>query len=154
MGASTAVTQMIMFIAALGIATGLLMGIKAFSDTAEGSFKTQSDGFNNQIKTSIKIELISHDDTEDITSIYAVNRGQTSIKLDDIDVYINGIRFPRSTDNRTIEVIADTETINTGIWDYKEKILIKANMTLNPSISHEATIIGPHGARDDESFSI
>lgn len=154
MGASTAVTQMIMFIAALGIATGLLMGIKAFSDTAEGSFKTQSDDFNNQITTAIKIELISHDDVDDITSIYVVNRGQTNMKLNSLDVYIDGIRLPRNTDNRTIEMISDTETVNTGIWDPKEKILIKANMTLNPLISHEATVTGPYGAIDKDSFSI
>ena len=42
MGSSTVVTHLILFIAVLGIATGLIITVKNYIDQTEGTFKEKS----------------------------------------------------------------------------------------------------------------
>ncbi len=154
MGMSTVITQVILFIAVLGIVSGLLVSIKNYTDKTEGAFSQKSAEYNNVIKTNIKIDVISHDNNTDTTWIYVRNTGQTNMKPEHIDVYIDGIRFPRNDSNRTIEVLWDTEIEDIGIWNPKEELLIKAFMELNENISHNVIVTTPYEVRDTDSFSI
>ncbi|MGM5482028.1 MAG: hypothetical protein ACQESF_01060 [Nanobdellota archaeon] len=154
MGASTVVTHMILFIAVLGIASGLLIGLKNFSDNAESSFKSQSDAFNNQMKTSFEIEVVHYNNNTETTHIYVRNTGETKHKPEDIDVYIDGIRFPRNETNRTIKIIDDTEVIEKGIWNNKEKILIKAKRKLSDDKTHKVVMTSPYEGKVTDTFSI
>ena len=152
--ASSIVTQTILFIAVLAMATGLIFGIKAFVDNTQNSIKTQSDEFNNQIGTSFNIELVYFNNNTNETSVFIRNTGQTSIKIEQVDIYINGIRFPRNESNRTIEVLADTEVTDIGVWDPKEAIKIVAKMGLEENKKHTVVVTTPYSGRDSEYFSI
>jgi len=152
--ASTAITHVILFIAVLGIASGLLVAIKNYSDKTEGTFKEKSDDYNKIIKTNIKIEVIHYNNVSNVTSIYVRNTGKTNMYTKDMDVYIDGLRAPRNDTNRTIEILTDTEVTNPGVWDPKEQILIKVNRTLNKDIGHEVIVTTPYTVRDSDSFSI
>lgn len=153
MGASTVVTHMILFIAVLGIATGLLVGLKTFSDNAESSFKTQSDAFQNQIKTSIAIELVHYNNETETTKVYVKNTGETKHRLGEIDVYLNGERIPRNETNRTIGVLSDTERTEEGVWNKKEKILIEIYDALQEEETHEVIVTTPYEGRASETIS-
>lgn len=154
MGASTVVTHMILFIAVLGIASGLLVGLKNFSDNAESSLKSQSDAFNKQVKTSFDIEVVHYDNNTDTTKVYVRNTGETKHDLDNIDVYIDGYRFPRNTTNRSIEILKDTEKLDPGIWNKKEKILIKAKKEIAEGQTHKVIVTSPYQGRATKTFSI
>ena len=52
MGTSTVITHVILFIAVLSIASGLLIVIKNYADETEGTFKQKSDEYNKIIKTT------------------------------------------------------------------------------------------------------
>ena len=154
MGMSTVITQVILFIAVLGIVSGLLVSIKNYTDKTEGAFSTKSNEYNQIIRTNIKIEVVQHNNFTNTTWVYVRNTGQTNMKPEQIDVYIDGVRFPRNNSNRTIEVLWDTEIEDVGIWNPKEELLIKAFMWLNENITHDVIITTPYEVRDSESFSI
>jgi len=152
--ASTVVTHVIIFIAVLSIASGLMVAIKNYADKTEGSFKQKSDEYSKIIKTHITIDVIHYENSTNTTWIYIRNTGQTDMKPSQIDVYIDGARFPRNVGNRTIEVSADTDAVDTGIWNPKEQLLIKAFRFMNNTISHEVIITTPYSVRDSDTFSI
>lgn len=154
MGSSTVMTHVILFIAVLGIASGLLITIKNYADQTEGTFKQKSDDYNQIVKTSIKIEVISYNNNSNTTWIYIRNTGQTEMKPAQIDIYIDGVRFPRDNGNRTIEILSDTDLVNIGIWNPKEQLLIKAFKYLNNTITHEVIVTTPYSVSDSETFSI
>ncbi len=154
MGASTIIAQIILFIAVLGIASGLIVVIKNYSDQTEGVFKDKSNEYDQIIKTSIKIAVISYNNDTDTTWIYVSNTGQTSMKPSQVDVYIDGIRFPRNDTNRSIGVLSDTDIVNKGLWDPKEQLLIKAYRHLDDTKSHEVIVNTPYSVRDSDTFSI
>ena len=154
MGSSTVMTHVILFIAVLSITSGLLVAIKNYADETEGTFSIKSEEYNKVIRTDINIELVYHNNETNITYVYVRNTGQTNMKIDQIDIYIDGLRFPRNDSNRTIGVEPDTEIINTGAWDPKEQLLIKADRYLDNTVSHEVVVATPYSVRDTESFSI
>jgi len=100
MGASTIITHLILFIAVLGIASGLLIVIKNYADQTEGTFTQKSDEYNKVIQTNIKIEVISYKNATNTTWVYIRNTGKTSMKPSNIDIYIDGMRFPRNASSR------------------------------------------------------
>ncbi len=154
MGASTVVTQTILFIAVLTIATGLIIGIKNFSDKTESSLNTQSNAYNELIKTDISIDVVHYDNTTNITTIYARNTGKTKIDPEKVDVWIDGIRIARNTSIRNISVEPDTDRINKGIWDSKEILKITIRKDLNKDEIHEAIVMTPNSVKDSDVFSV
>ncbi|MFP4403310.1 MAG: hypothetical protein ACLFPJ_03095 [Candidatus Woesearchaeota archaeon] len=155
MGADTVATHLILFIAVLAIATGLVIGIKNFSDNAESSIKEKGDAINQQIKTSLAIEVISYNNDSKKLNVYARNIGKTNLKIDQIDIYINGQRIPRNTDNRTITVLEDTTNSNTPlVWNPNELIEIIINKEMDENTINELTITTQYNFKKTESFSI
>lgn len=154
MGASTVVSQLIMFIAVLSIATGLIFGIKSFTDNAELAAQEKGKALNMQIKTAYEIEHVYYNNNTEVTSIYLRNTGETMISPDQVDVYIDGIRIPRNSTNRTITILTDTETVNPDIWDPKEKIHIQVFMALSNTITHEILVTTPYSGSEKETFSV
>jgi archaellum component FlaF (FlaF/FlaG flagellin family) len=153
LGFSVVTTHVILFIAAIGIATGLLFGIKNFSDTAESSINMKADDYNNKIKTSIQVEMISFDEDRNITNVYVRNTGRTMLDPLKMDVYLDGVRIPRNSTNRTIEVTDDTDLINEGIFDPKETIHIAIFGYVDDLRTHDVTVTTPYEVKDSETFS-
>jgi archaellum component FlaF (FlaF/FlaG flagellin family) len=87
------------------------------------------------------------------THIYLKNTGQTLLDPSKFDVYIDGIRIPRNDSNRTIEVLADTDTINLGILDPKEGLHIQVFGDIREDVTHEVTVTTQYETRDSDFFS-
>jgi archaellum component FlaF (FlaF/FlaG flagellin family) len=154
MGMSTIITHVILFIAVISIASGLLIGIKNFADQSESAFNTKKDEFNQQIGTDITIEVIHYNNQTDQTSIFVKNTGLTIMKPSQIDVYIDGLRIPRNDTNRSIAVLSDTDTVDIGFWNPKEELKIVVNLALNENKSHDVIVTTPYETSDTETFSV
>jgi archaellum component FlaF (FlaF/FlaG flagellin family) len=154
MGSSTVITHVILFIAVLSIASGLLVVIKNYADQTEGTFVQKANEYDKNIKTGIHIETLSYDNVTNTTLVYIRNTGQTSMDPVQIDVYIDGYRFSRDSSNRSVTVEADTEVVSTGIWDPREVLFIRATRDLNRDIIHEVKVLTPYTVSDTESYSI
>jgi len=153
MGASTVVTQVILFIAVLGIASSMIVAIKHYTDETEAVFNEKSDKHNQMLQTSINIDVIRYNNATNLTYIYVKNIGSTSMDTDKIDVYIDGTRMPKDG-NLSVGVVSDTEITNTGKWDPKELLLIVANKSLDKDISHDVIVVTPYSIQDTDTFSI
>ncbi len=154
--ASTVVTHLIIFIAVISIATGLIIGFKNFSDQSQSAFKSKVEELNNHIKTSIKIEVISYDNESNETRIYVRNIGDTKLRPEYVDVYIDGFRFSRNEsekNSRTVEILNDTNTIDTDLWNPKEELYIVAKKRLNSGETHEVIVTTQYEGSDQDSFS-
>lgn len=154
MGFSELATQMIMFVAVITVASGLVIVFNTSVTKTSNSIQTKTDTLAQTMKTDVTIDMVSYDSSSNTTYVYVKNTGKTQLQVNDTDVYLNGFRISRNTTNRTIEVLPDTDTINPGIWDPKEQILIKVFDKLNSSTTHKVTITTEYDVQDTEEFSI
>lgn len=147
-------SQVIMFIAVVTVTSFLVVAFNGYISETSSSITMKNDYLVNQIKSDISIDVVSHNAVSDTTFVYVKNTGKISLKLDDTDIYFNGLRVPRNDTNRTIEILSDTDTINTGIWDPKEEVLIKVYQSLSGTESHKVIVAAQYDIKDLEEFSI
>jgi len=150
--AGTAVTHLIIFIAALGIATGLIIALNNYANETQGAVGTQTDRYNDFILTSISIDVVSYDNETNITHVYVRNTGEKKLKPALVDVYMDGVRISDSMSNRSI--VPDTEMLETGIWNTKEVLHIEVKQFLNSTKEHEVRVITDNSFQDSETFSV
>lgn len=154
MGMGNISSHLIMFIAVLSVSTLVVGVFNDQMDMTANSIVTQQNWLSQQIKTDISIEVVTFiNGTENQTYIYLENTGATTLDINDVDVYIGGIRIPRNISDRTIEVLADTEVTNTGYWDPKEQVKIRVNKTLEENKTFEVIVATQYGGSDIEEFS-
>ncbi|MFW6014092.1 MAG: hypothetical protein ACOCZ6_05300 [Nanoarchaeota archaeon] len=154
--ANNIVTHLILFIAVLGIATGVVISFKSFSDDAQTSMDERSKAFQAKLDTSFEVEVVHHNNETNITRIYSRNTGEKSHRIEDIGVYINGIRIPHKEENMTIEIVEETVKANEGedIWDKGEKLFIKVHKSLEQGQVHRIIVTTPHEGRVTEEISV
>ena len=153
MGMSNIASNLIMFIGVLVVSTALIAVFNGYVDKTSDALTEQQDMITNQLKTSVEIEVIHYDNETNTTTAYVENTGSTILKIDDIDVFIDGTRIPRNSANRTIEVISDTDTVNIGKWDPKESVKITINKSLEENRSYKLIITTAYSGLAMEEFS-
>lgn len=155
MGFSNMATQVIMFVSVLVIATALVIFFNNYSNETMDTANIQRQELSEKIKTDVTIDVLSYDNSTNPHTIiaYVKNTGLIPINLDVIDVYINKERIPRDNNNRTIEIISDTDTINVGQWDSKELILVTVFKNVTQLQTHTFDLILENGKRDSGEFS-
>ncbi len=153
MGFGNIASQLIIFIVVMSLSATVAVTARGYVLSTVSSLGTQKDVLSEQMKTQIAIELSSYDSSSDETRVYVKNIGNTMISLENVDVFIDGARVPRSLDNRTIEVMADTDTLNIGVWDRGEVVYFMTNMTLKGGITHTITVSTGNGVSDEDIFS-
>lgn len=153
MGFSSITATLIMFIAVMSLATGLVMVMKTTVDETSSSLTIRTDILKNTLQTEIDVSSISYNNITEVTTINMQNVGKTKLKTDLVDIYLDGIFMPRNDSNRTIKVIESTDTKNPGIWDPSEVLEIKVfkNMTKE---THTIVVTSQYGAREEDSFSV
>lgn len=154
--ASTVVTHLILFIAVLGIATGVVVSFKSFADDAESSIHERSEAFQARMQTSFEIDMLHHNNETNTTKIYARNTGEESHRLEDVGVYLNGIRIPHAEEDMTIQIEEDTVRANEGqdIWDKGEIMYVEVYKNLEEAQIHKVVLTTPHDGREEREFSI
>jgi archaellum component FlaG (FlaF/FlaG flagellin family) len=153
MGFSGLASQVIMFIAVITVTSILVVVFNGYITNTSNSIAIQNDYLVNQLKSDISIDVVSYAN-DNTTMIYVKNTGKVALRLNDTDVYLNGLRIPRNVTNRNIEVLSDTDTINPGTWDPKEQVLIEVYQKLNDTLSHKVIVSAQYDVKDIEEFSI
>lgn len=151
MGFGNVATTIIMFIAVLMLATGVIITINNQLEQSQASMKVQNDYLNNQLKTNILINEVNY--TAGTTTLYIINQGKTVLKLDKTDVYLDAAFIPRNETNRTIALESSTDITNPGLWDPDEIATIKINKILQGG-EHRVAVTTQYGVKDEELFSI
>ena len=154
MGFSDLATQIIMFIAVITVATGLIVVFNASVTEASNSVRIRTDTLSLTMRTDITIDMVSYESSTNTTFVYVRNTGKTMLTPNQTDVYLNGFRIPRNESYRTIEIIEDTDLINPGVWDPSEQIIIKIFQELNSSVIHEVTVATEYNVQQTEKFSV
>ncbi|MBN2567599.1 hypothetical protein JXB02_05975 [Candidatus Woesearchaeota archaeon] len=153
MGFSSVTAHLIMFIAVMGLATGLVATFKNYVDSNNDAMSAQWTYMSNNIKTDITISNSGYDNVTNLTTVYAQNTGKTQLDPDYVDVYIDDLFIPRDTSNRTIQIVPSTDTSNPGVWDPKEILEIVVNGSLADG-SHTVDVATQYGVADTDTFSV
>ena len=153
MGFSSITSTLIMFIAVMSLATGLVVVMKQSVDETSSSLSVRTDILKNTLQTELEISTISYNNITEVTTVNVQNIGKTRLKPELVDIYIAGVFTPRNTSNRTITVTDSTDTKNPGLWDPHEVIEIQVfkNMTKE---THTVVVTSQYGAREEDSFSV
>lgn len=151
MGFGNVATTIIMFIAVLMLATGVLITMNNQIEQSQASMKVQNDYLNNQLKTNILINQVNYSAGQ--TTLYVMNEGKTILKLDKTDVFLDAEFIPRNDTNRSITIETSTDITNPGLWDPDEMVKIVINQTLTAG-EHRVAVTTQYGVKDEELFSI
>ncbi|MFW5746348.1 MAG: hypothetical protein ACOCWQ_02225 [Nanoarchaeota archaeon] len=154
MGFGEIASAAIMFIAVTSAATLLAFVFNNYANSASASISTRQTFMNEQLKSDITIENVLYDVTSQQVKVYVRNTGQSAMKINYTSAFIANERVDFSSAAASIEVISDTDTVNTGIWDSKETVLITSNQSITPGVTHTVAIITQYGVKDEYEFSI
>lgn len=154
MGFSGLTTQIIMFIAVMGMATGLIAVFQGYVDESSGAMTAQWEVMASNIKTDITISSVSYDNDTNTTTMYVLNTGKTILDIEKIDIYMDGLFMPRDELNRTINVTPSTDSKNTGLWDPKEVLEVRVYKGFDDTDTHIVDISTQYGVKDSETFSV
>lgn len=150
MGFGSIATTIIMFIAVLLLATGVLITLQSNIDKSQASMQASAELLNNEIITNMDITSTNY--TSNNLRVYLINNGKSTLKLDRIDAYVDDVFIPRNDTNRTIQIEASTDIKNPGLWDPNEIIRIDIATTLGAG-EHIVKITTQYGNREEELFS-
>ena len=149
--AENVIASLILFIAVMALATTTTIVFKNYLDKSGAAVNEQQQKSVDIMKTSFNIAIATYNDAT--TTIYVKNTGSTRFDPQDIDIYIDGIRIPRNSGNRTIQVTEDTDTINPGIWDPQEELEIQVFKEYSNSQTRTLLISAPNGVTAKTEFS-
>jgi archaellum component FlaF (FlaF/FlaG flagellin family) len=128
----------------------LIIVISAFAmiqgrmvESTQLTIQTQQERLE-QSKTEMEVVSISYDalPTPDNTTIVLNNTGQNKIELAYLDVFIDNVRLPRDSQNRTLELVGNAA--NPLHWDPGEGLRIDALLDLSEG-SHMAVVSTEYG---------
>ncbi|MCB9358838.1 hypothetical protein H6503_02820 [Candidatus Woesearchaeota archaeon] len=152
MGFGTIASQIIVFMAVLGVCASLVFVTKNIIQDTSTGLKYQKDKMIDSINTDITITSVIYNQSQvpDNTTVIVKNTGKSKIiDLAEIDVYIDNIRISR--ENRTISVIE--EISNPNIWDPLESININVSQDLSDG-NHKIKIFVAEEVYDEEIISV
>lgn len=152
MGFGSIVSQIIMFIAVISLATGVVVVFKTYVDQSNSAMTEQWKGMSNNLKTDILITSATFNSTTNLTTIYVQNKGKTLLSLSYIDVYLDNMFVPRSASNRSMAIESSTDIRNPGVFDPTEIMKIEVNYSLNNG-SHLVDVATEYGVIDTFSFT-
>lgn len=153
-GASTVASQVILFIAIIGITTGLVVVFNNYVDETSASTRAQWKIMSNNLKTDITITSLSYDSgaNPDNTTVYVLNTGKTTLDLNQTDVYLDGF-IGRDDVSRTIALEPSTDNVDVGIWNQKEVLRIVVHKDLSAATTYQLCVATQYGVQACDSFS-
>ena len=151
MGFGNVATTIILFIAVLLLATGVITTINTNVERSQASMRIQNEYLNNQIKTNILINQIDYD--TGVLTVYVINNGKTILKPELVDIYLDAAFIPRNDTARTITIEPSTDVTNPGLWDPDEVLRIEVDVPLTPG-QHRVAVTTQYGVSDEKLFSI
>ncbi len=148
MGFSTVATQLIFFIAILGISAGLISIFSGYVDEASGAMSDKQQHITDQLRTDIIVTNI--DNSSGHLHVFAKNIGDYTLDTECVELYVDS-----GWVNLGAAQIVDpsTDTAVT-VWAPEDTIQLKpSTVALNTDSIHEVKVITCNGISDTEEFS-
>jgi archaellum component FlaG (FlaF/FlaG flagellin family) len=150
-GESTIIANLILFIAVMGMASATVFVFKSMMDESTSAAAEEKDRTVGVMRTDFVIPSATYSAGQIL--IYAKNTGRQSFDPEDMDIYIDGLRIPRNSSNRTIAVVPDTDLYNIGTWDNGEDLEIVVFNTYSVPATHSVALYAPNGVKTENVFS-
>ena len=122
--------------------------MNTYIQETQESLNEQKNRLVEELRTSITIDSVAYD--EGILTIYSTNIGTTNLRPETVDLFIDGIRIPRTS--RTITIEEDTLVGGPTVWNPREVIKVETSITLNGTVL--VRLVTSTGAFNQELISI
>ncbi len=143
MGFSVTATHLILFIAAITIATGIVGVLSESTDLLKLGIQKKSLFTAEMIKTDIKI---LHVDAEDYTLIYVLNTGSAVIDPNTTAIFLDD-----EWQDFTFSIVNRDTNIDNSLWDPGEVALINTTTVANGK--HKVKVVVQRGVEDTYLFN-
>ncbi|MFT4326107.1 MAG: hypothetical protein ACMXYK_01250 [Candidatus Woesearchaeota archaeon] len=151
MGFGDIASQIILFISIVTLTAGVAILLGGYANQTSQSLQVQQNTLVDEIRTDFRITSVAHfSGNPDTIILYVKNTGRTAHVLDNIEVFISGLRVEHG--NRVITVEADTDIGNPLHWDRGEIIRIDVTQNIDPGV-HTIRVVTPNGVWDESTFS-
>lgn len=141
-------STLIMFIAIVGVSTGLVISFKTFVSDTQDSFKVQNDLASNKIKSSIAITNIYYDSANTLTYIYVKNIGEVKMQPILFDLFVDNV----FTKNFTA-YYADNLSKSITLFQPQDTMAIVYNKSLETG-THDVRIVSEYSNVAKDFFNI
>lgn len=134
------VSTLILFIAVIGISTGLVIAMKNYAFNTQSSMDFQNKVLNDKLRTSIEIINVVYDDSNNRLLIFTKNLGQTNLRTDAFSIFINGELVIDYDSFEPEDILTNLEILlpsRTGVFS--------RNYTSLPSGSYEIKLVSEFG---------
>lgn len=148
MGFGTLAANIIVFIAVLMLASGLIVVMNAYVQDTQESLTEQKTRLVNELRTQISIQTLAYDNVT--LDVYVKNEGTTNLQLNTLDLYLDGNRISR--DDTTVAIEPDTLTGGPTLWNPREVIKVSTDVTMNGTVT--IRVVSDNSASDQEAISI
>ena len=148
MGFDTIASQTIMFIAVLTVASMVVMVFNNYIYETSATLTAKKNSIVEKMNTEFEIVNAFYNSTLNITSVYVLNTGKTTLKPQELEVFLDSQYVPRENWNATIL----TSVTNPELWDPKEMLEINISMPLSNG-THAVDIVSFNGIKDTYLFS-
>lgn len=154
MGFSTIGSFIIMFFTIMIMISSAIFIYTSLIESTNAASAMQEERINNALNTDIEILSIVHEPgtSPDTQAAYVINKGKRKLQLELLDIYIDGTKIPRSTSNRIITFINNTNIINPLHWDPDEIIEINVSIDL-AAANHVAVVATEYAVTDSKQFT-
>ena len=85
------VSTLILFIAVVGVSTGLVIAFKNYISDTQTALNVQNDVTSNKLKSAISITNIYYNSTSNQTFIYVKNIGQLKLYTKNFDLFVDNL---------------------------------------------------------------
>ncbi len=141
------VSTLIMFIAIVGVTTGVVVSFENYVSKAQSSFNSQNDLASNKLKTALSIINTNYNATSNILYVYIKNIGESKLRPQNFDVFLDDSYIV----NFNVTQASDLSSITT-LLDIQDTGVVQIPTTLSPG-THEIKVVTEFGVGAEESFN-
>lgn len=141
------VSTLIMFIAIVGVTTGIVISFENYVSEAQSSFSSQNELASNKLKTAVSIINTDYNSSSNVLYVYVKNIGESKLRPQNFDVFLDDAYVV----NYNVTQAADFSTIMT-LMDLQDTGVVQIPTTL-VSGTHEVKVITEFGVGAEESFN-
>ena len=140
-------STLIMFIAIIGVTTGMVMSFQNYFLQTKDTLNYQQSQTNEKLKTFVTITHTYYDAAGTNLRVYLKNTGSTNLKASYIDMFVNG----EYGTNLTPYYAGTTDLVS--VLTQTETMYIDYDVSL-PVGSHNVRVVTELGVSDDEDFNV
>lgn len=141
-------STLIMFIAIVGISTGVVLSFKGYIDSTQSSFAFQNELTVSKLKTALSVTFVNYDSDTDTLYIYVKNIGETRLRPTNFDLFVNQVFYS------DFEVFyADNLSNPMTLFSPQDTLVIVKDNVVLDSGTHEVRVVTDLGVGVRESFN-